>query len=52
LRHHQLIEVVIEDLTDEPTKILLPLFDQMWQAFGFERSYNFDEEGKWTGQER
>ena len=48
----ELIEGVIEDLTDEPIKILLPLFDQMWQAFGFERSYNFDEEGKWTGQER
>lgn len=46
----ELVEFVIEDLTEEPAKVLLPLFDQVWQAFGFDRSYNFDEMGKWTGQ--
>ena len=47
----ELGESVIEDLSEKPNRILLPLFDQIWQAFGFERSYNFDEKGNWTGQD-
>jgi hypothetical protein len=46
----ELVEAVIEDLTEEPARVLLPLFDQVWQAFGFDRSLNFDEKGNWTGQ--
>lgn len=26
---------------------LKPAFDTFWQCFGFERSYNYDEQGKW-----
>jgi len=48
----ELGEMVIENLSEDPTKILRPLFDQVWQAFGFARSYNFNPEGKWTGQRR
>ena len=34
----ELGECTIEDLADDPTKILRPLFDRVWQAFGLERS--------------
>jgi hypothetical protein len=43
-------EVVIDDLGQPAAKILLPVFDQVWQAFGFDRSLNFDEVGNWIGQ--
>jgi hypothetical protein len=43
----ELGERVIENLSEEPVRLLLPLFNQVWQAFGFERSFNFDEAGKW-----
>ena len=46
----ELPEAVVEDLNAEPIKVLRPLFDQIWNAFGFERSLNFDEHGNWTGQ--
>ena len=43
-------EVGLKDLAEPPAKILRPVFDQVWQAFGFDRSYNFDENGNWVGQ--
>jgi hypothetical protein len=43
----ELGETVIEDLTEKPATILHPLIDQVWQAFGFERSYNFNDNGEW-----
>jgi hypothetical protein len=27
---------------------LRPLFDAVWNAAGWERSFNYDEKGKWT----
>jgi hypothetical protein len=48
----ELGEIAIEDLSDETATLLVPLFDQVWQAFGFARSFNFSADGKWTGQRR
>ena len=28
-------------------EILRPIFDMVWNAFGYQRSFNFDENGKW-----
>jgi len=45
-------DVVIEsfdiDLSDDLPKILRPVMDGFWQACGFERSQNFDDEGNWN----
>jgi hypothetical protein len=43
-------DVGLSDLAEPPAKILQPVFDQVWQAFGFDRSFNYDEEGNWVGQ--
>ena len=42
-------EVVIEDRADQLEKVLKPLFDTVWNAFGFNRSSNYDAEGNWVG---
>ena len=42
-------EIVIEERAAEPTKVLRPLFDMVWNAFGFSRSFNYDEQGNWSG---
>ncbi|MBN2005558.1 MAG: ATP-binding protein [Anaerolineae bacterium] len=47
----ELPEVILETLdVADATPILLPLFDLIWNAFGHLRSFNFDQNGKWTGQ--
>lgn len=40
-------EIVIEDYNDNPDKILKPCFDAVWNACGFPKSFNYDDEGKW-----
>ena len=42
-------EVVIEDRAEQLEKVLKPLFDTVWNAFGFDRSSNYDNEGNWVG---
>jgi len=44
----QLPETIIESYDSEPKDILRPMFDLVWNACGFKRSYNFDEAGNWT----
>jgi hypothetical protein len=44
-------ETVVEDLTTEPVKVLRPMFDLVWNACGFERSRNFDGEGRWIDRQ-
>ena len=39
--------VVIEDRDVEPAWVLRPAFDRVWNAFGFARSFNYDDEGEW-----
>jgi hypothetical protein len=41
-------ESVVQDSSVEPVKILKPMFDLVWNACGYERSRNFDQEGKWV----
>jgi len=46
----QLPETLIESYNTEPKDILRPMFDLVWNACGFKRSYNFDEAGNWTAK--
>lgn len=43
-------EVVIDSYDSEPHTILRPIFDMVWNCFGFERSFNYDEKGDWKGR--
>jgi hypothetical protein len=40
-------EVVVEDLDKPSHTILRPIFDALWNAAGFERSWSYDSEGNW-----
>jgi hypothetical protein len=42
-------EMVIEHYGGETATLLRPLFDMAWNAFGLPRSFNYDDEGNWTG---
>jgi hypothetical protein len=41
-------ETVVQDFSNDPFKILKPMFDFVWNACGLERSSNFDGEGNWV----
>ena len=43
-------EAVIEEISEDPKKVLRPVFDMIWNAFGYERSLNYDENGNWNRQ--
>jgi hypothetical protein len=43
-------DVFIEKLEMTPAEVLRPICDAIWQASGLERSFNFDEAGKWRPQ--
>ncbi len=45
-------EVEIGSLDDEPMKLLRPWCDTLWQACGMERSFSFDQEGRWRERRR
>ncbi len=52
-RDHLLIpESVIEDYDAKAADILRPMFDSIWQACGYERSFNYDEKGNWIRNNR
>ena len=38
-------EVVIEERAVDAAKVLRPVFDTVWNAFGFSRLFNYDEQG-------
>lgn len=44
-------EIVVEQWSDDPATIMHPVFDMVWNAFGFNRSYNYNESGQWVGQQ-
>ena len=45
----QLPEVVVENYDDaKAEKILKPCFDSIWNACGFPRSFNYNDEGEWA----
>jgi hypothetical protein len=47
-KEHLIIpEVVIEDLSAAVPATMRPVFDLVWQACGYRRSYNYDDSGEW-----
>lgn len=48
-RDHLLLpEVLVEDSNSPATKILKPCFDAIWNACGFDGSFNYDKDGQWN----
>lgn len=50
-------DILIEDYKSIPDKntvarTLRPIFDAIWNACGFERSYNYDNDGNWNRNSR
>lgn len=43
----ELPEVYIEDFSSSVSSSLKPLFDMVWNACGFQHSYNYDDAGEW-----
>lgn len=43
-------DVTIDDLSDPVPTILRPVFDMVWNACGYLRSFNYDDNGKWVGR--
>lgn len=41
---------IVEDYESKAADILRPAFDAVWQAAGWPRSMNYDENGKWVGK--
>lgn len=41
-------EVMIENFGGQPHTILRPIFDAVWNAAGWPRSMNYDEQGNWS----
>jgi len=44
----QLPEVTIESYDVSAEKVLKPCFDSIWNACGFKRSFNYNDEGEWA----
>ncbi|MEQ1603953.1 MAG: ATP-binding protein [Pyrinomonadaceae bacterium] len=44
-------EVFIDDFENLTAETLKPIFDMVWNAFGYQRSLNYDAEGKWRLRE-
>jgi len=40
-------EVTVEVQSEDLPTLLRPVFDTVWNAFGYERSFNYDEAGNW-----
>jgi hypothetical protein len=43
-------ETMVENFDESPSKILRPLFDLVWNACGYAKSANFDDQGNWIGR--
>ena len=41
-------EIIVQDRESQPQEFMRPAFDMVWNAFGFARSFNFDNEGNWV----
>jgi Schlafen, AlbA_2 len=42
-------EIIVEEFDQEPSSLLRPVFDAVWQAAGFLRSAYYDANGNWKG---
>lgn len=45
-------EVVVNDLAAGPAALMKPVFDAVWNAFGFPRSESYDASGAWIGRQQ
>lgn len=43
-------EYLLQNVDESAEDILRPMFDLVWNACGYSRSYNFDENGRWIGK--
>lgn len=43
-------EILLEDWVVDPAEAMRPIFDMVWNAFGYERSFNYDQHGRWFGR--
>ena len=43
-------EIQLNDWTNETERTLLPAFNVIWNAFGFERAFTFNQEGQYIGE--
>jgi len=43
-------EIMVESFEYSPEEVLRPAFDAVWRAAGWERSMNYDEDGRWIGK--
>jgi len=41
-------EIIIEEYDFDPTQLLKPILDSIWNACGFERSLNYTKDGEWN----
>lgn len=41
-------DVVIEDYDADASQVMRPIFDAVWNAAGFERSFNYNQDGVWS----
>jgi len=44
-------EIVITDTTLKASRLLKPVFDMAWNAFGYPASQDYDADGNWKGHE-
>lgn len=44
----QLPELILEDFKCDASEVFHPVFDIVWNAGGFESSFNYDKHGKWV----
>jgi hypothetical protein len=40
-------EMMVEDFNSDPHRVMRPIFDSMWNAAGWSRDMNYDENGNW-----
>ena len=38
-------ELMLEELNDDPAKVMKPIFDAVWNASGWPRCMNYDNDG-------
>ena len=43
-----LSDVLVEDMRSNAAQLLRPTFDALWQAAGWRRSFNYNEQGEWV----
>ena len=43
-------DVIFEAYESDVSSVMRPAFDAMWNACGFVRSFNYDENGDWAGE--